>query len=93
MTTKKEVQKLITMPYPAKTSSSMGVSIFDACDNFFRHTPVRKILVVHDERGDYEYDEEMTPDKVIDISIENTKIYKQKIVGSKRCMLMLSSTP
>jgi hypothetical protein len=72
-----EIQKLIAMPYPSKTESSMGISIFAHCDHFFRNTPVRKIIVFNDATGDYDYDEEMTPDIEIEISIKNEKIYKE----------------
>jgi hypothetical protein len=72
-----KIEELIALPYPNKTEKSRGISIFAHCDNFFRNTPVRKITVIHNETGDHDYDEDMTEDKEIEISIENQKIYKE----------------
>ncbi len=77
MNTTEKIQELIAMPYPSKTAPTMGISIFAHCDHFFRNTPFRKIIVFNDAAGDYDYDEEMTPDHEIDISIENEKMYKE----------------
>lgn len=63
-------------PYPTETGKPVEETCNDHLSNFFRNGPNRKVFVLHEAEGDYEYDEEMSIDVEIKMEGESDTIFK-----------------
>jgi hypothetical protein len=67
---------MLDKPYPSRITAPVDSSLSLNLRNFFRERPDRKVAVVFIGSGDYEYDEDMTQDIDIALSIEARQFYK-----------------
>ncbi len=70
------VKQLVAAPYPDQIGDVLLYGIHESDHNFFRSGPRRKIAVLHDESGDFEQDEDLTPDDQINSELANEQVFE-----------------
>ncbi len=69
------IRQLIAAPYPAEVQPPSLHGIYDGHTNFFRSGPRRKIVVLFDTSGDYQYDPDLTEDDEYRMEADNEAFF------------------
>ncbi|WP_028105104.1 leucine-rich repeat domain-containing protein [Pseudoduganella violaceinigra] len=74
------LQRQLELPYPEVVMEPLDEALDYSLTNFLRNGPHRKVIVLNLAGGDYQYDEDMTPDVEYAMEAECDAIYKEALV-------------
>ncbi len=72
-----QLKLAIDQPYPETVAEFAGWMHSEELETHLLHTPRRKTVLLMDQTGDYEYDEEMTLDGELELASQVDQFYAQ----------------
>jgi hypothetical protein len=74
------LQSQLGAPYPEAVTKPIAEALTNTLTNFLRNGPHRKVFVLYQDSGDYQYDPDMTQEAEYGMGAECTAAYKEALV-------------